>query len=163
MGRREEGEDIPLFCPGCPPCNPSVEEINIKKKKKDRNPNTEKKTESASQGLEVSQSLKTRAQSLGLGWGELVALVTLSSKATLWTLPYMWTGQEWHLDRGKTSKGAVRVQNLSGSSSQHRERETLNVEPGGPTPEKRRPLCHPLGDRTTRQGFYKACGEQSFP
>lgn len=58
-----------------------MEEINIKKKKKDRNPNTEKKTEPAAQGLEVSQSLKTRAQSLGLGWGELVALLTLSSKA----------------------------------------------------------------------------------
>ena len=119
MGRRQEGEDIPLFGPGCPPCNPSMEEINIKKKKKDRNPNPEKKTEPASQGLEVSQSLKT-SQRLGWSRGELVALVTLSSKATLWTFPYMWTSQEWHVDGGRTSKGVVRVQNSSGSSSQYR-------------------------------------------
>lgn len=88
--------------------------------------------------------------------------VTLSSKATLWTLPYTWMGQEWCLDRGRTLKGASESSEFGWEFQPVQEREMLHVGPGGLTPERRCLLSHPLWARAMPQGVSTAWGGGSF-
>lgn len=93
VGKREDVEDIPLFCP-------EVGQMFILKPFNRRHKYFKNKTQPCKKEGPSLPGLRSKSCPLRSGQegGREVAPVTLSSKATLWTLCWYAEGQAWSLD-----------------------------------------------------------------